>query len=59
MIEGLEESRDLIQHEMNRLNMMMVGEEWDQSSLDYHAGLDRALELVKNRLNNERLDTNT
>lgn len=56
MIEGLEESRDLIQHEMNKLNMIMIGEEWDDRSSGYSDGLDRALELINNRLRNEKND---
>lgn len=54
MIEGLKEALELIQHEMNKLNMIMIGEEWDDNSSGYFAGLDRALELVNNRLRNEK-----
>lgn len=52
MKEGLEEALFLVQHERNKLNMMMVGEDWDESTEGFASGLDRAEELIQNMLNN-------
>jgi hypothetical protein len=53
MIDGLKEALELIQHECNKLNMIMIGEEWDDDSTGYSSGLDRAKELIENRIKNE------
>lgn len=57
MIEGLKEALELVQHERNKLNMIMIGEEWDGHDEGYAAGLDRAEELIQNRLENENHDS--
>lgn len=57
MIEGLKESLQLIHHEIIKLQMIMIGEEWDKESEGYSNGLDRALELINNRLKNEKNDS--
>lgn len=56
MIEGLEEALSLIHHEIIKLQMIMIGEEWDDNSSGYAAGLDRAFDLVNNRVKNEKND---
>lgn len=58
MIEGLKEALELVQHERNKLNMIMIGEEWDSNDEGYAAGLDRAEELIQNMINNLELDSN-
>lgn len=62
MIEGLKEALELVQHERNKLNMIMIGEEWDEESIGYYNGLDRSMELINNMINNleneSSLDTN-
>lgn len=57
-IEGLKEALALIQHEQNKLNMIMIGEEWDSETTAYSAGLDRSEELIQNMINNLELDSN-
>jgi hypothetical protein len=56
MIEGLEEALALIQHERNKLNMIMIGEEWDGHDEGYAAGLDRSEELIENMIKNLRAE---
>lgn len=58
MIEGLKEALWLIQHERNKLNMIMIGEEWDGHDEGYASGLDRSEELIQNMINNLELDSN-
>lgn len=57
MIEGLKEALELIQHERNKLNMIMIGEEWDKEAEGFANGLDRAEELIRNRMENEKNDS--
>ncbi|QMP84311.1 hypothetical protein HUN41_00218 [Streptomyces phage Coruscant] len=56
MIEGLEEGMRLIHHEILKLRMIMIGEEWDDNSTGYSDGLDRAFELLENMAKNLRND---